>query len=503
MELARFFFYLFLVSLPFGTRVLVYQFTTGFHEYEAVFLYASDVFLSLFLAAFWIFNPTPSKKRGSFAPAAKALSVLGAILRPSKLRLSDLSAGRQVLFSGVWLKPKSLLIIFLVLAGLSIVWSWNEGLAIYNFGRLALLVLLALAVVKILKEGLIKLENIFAIIVGSAVLQSLIGFLQFLKQSSLGLGFLGESVLGPFIGGTAKIIVEGAPIMRAYGTFPHPNVLAAFLLLGLLSSYYLYLKYRHPMSIVGIFIILLGLVLTFSRTAWLIAILLSFLVLGSRFLVKSHRKQAMVLSAILFSIFCFLVFSLSSFILSRAQIAADEPSVSYRLAYNQLGLDLIKANPLGIGIGNQVLYSVKNGHTNSAPSPDGFGNTNAPTRITENFYEKFGMDQVWQWQPIHNIYLLIASEIGVFGLLAFLIFLITLLFGIWDLPPRYHTASLAFGGGFGISQVMLITLLGFGLADHFLWTLQPGRLMLWLVIGILMSISRAHSTMDSVYPSEG
>ena len=95
MKLARFFFYIFLVFVPFGTRVLVYQFTTGFHEYEAVFLYASDVFLSLFLATFWIFNPTPSKKRGSFAPAAKALSVLGAILRPSKLRL-------RMLFSEIY-----------------------------------------------------------------------------------------------------------------------------------------------------------------------------------------------------------------------------------------------------------------------------------------------------------------------------------------------------------------------------------------------------------------
>ena len=243
--------------------------------------------------------------------------------------------------------------------------------------------------------------------------------------------------------------------MRAYGTFPHPNVLGAFLVFGLLSCYYLFfqsseVRPRKIWVVSGIFIILLGLVLTFSRTAWLMAILSSLLTIGYLLLVKSYRKQAMVFSVILFSIFCFLVFSFSPFIFSRAQIAADEPSVSYRLAYNKLGLDLIRENPLGVGIGNQVLYSVRNG-----------------------VYEKFGMDQVWQWQPIHNIYILIASEIGVLGLLAFLMFLTTIL--IDNFQENY------------IFKIMLFSLLIFGMVDHFLWTLQPGRLMLWLVIGILIS----------------
>ena len=33
----------------------------------------------------------------------------------------------------------------------------------------------------------------------------------------------------------------------------------------------------------------------------------------------------------------------------------------------------------------------------------------------------------------------------------------------------------------------LVSLLVFGLFDHFLWTIQPGRLMLWVVIGIAVS----------------
>ena len=33
---------------------------------------------------------------------------------------------------------------------------------------------------------------------------------------------------------------------------------------------------------------------------------------------------------------------------------------------------------------------------------------------------------------------------------------------------------------------MMLALLFFGIADHFLWTLEPGRLMFWLVTGIIM-----------------
>ena len=39
-----------------------------------------------------------------------------------------------------------------------------------------------------------------------------------------------------------------------------------------------------------------------------------------------------------------------------------------------------------------------------------------------------------------------------------------------------------------IAGLMILSLLGFGLFDHFLWTLQPGRLMLWLILGIILGI---------------
>lgn len=413
LNFPKFFFYVLLISLPLGTRFLVYQFTIGFHEYESIFIYLSDVLMILFLTTFL----------------------------PTTIPWSSL-------------RPVAIL---LFLAAISIFSAFSIGLAIYNFIRLALLVLFTLSTAKILKTGIVKLENVFAILAGLAVFQSILGILQFIKQSSFGLGILGEPFLDTETGGIAKIVVGGAKILRAYGTFPHPNVLAAFLILGLCALLYFWIRKPSIIHGLGMFTVLLGLLFAFSRTAWVIAAI----VLVGTIIYYRNWKLAVLIAAIL----AVFLSAFNPYIFPRAQISASEPSVSYRLEYNKLALDLIKQNPLGVGIGNQVLYSVKN-----------------------EIYQKFGMDQVWQWQPVHNIYLLIASEVGILGLLAFLIFLSRIII---------HNSL------FIIPTLMLLALLLFGLVDHFLWTLQPGRLMLWLIIGILMGVSSAHCTMDSAQPSEG
>lgn len=442
-----YFLYFFVAFLPFGYRTLLYKFTSGFDEYEAVFLYASDIFLVLFLTA-----------------------ALVLWRKNSKLK-----------FSGCCLP----LAVFILFAAVSVSFAGYKLLALYDFARLFLAVLAALAIGKILKDKIAQLSHVFGIIAASAVFQAIVGFLQFFNQKSLGLRFLGESALGPQIGGAAKIAVGGGQLLRAYGTFPHPNILGAFLMLGLFCLFYFWLRrqseWRWRISFrnlasdlafgVAIFAVVFGLFLTFSRAAWTIALVLSFALVVLCVFLARYRHQAARLFILLFVV-CWLLFAnFSDFILPRAAISVYEPAVAYRLKYNELASTLIKNNPLGIGIGNQVIYSVKN-----------------------EIYQKFGMDKVWQWQPIHNIYFLMASEIGVFGLLAFLGF-VFLKFDIWNL---FGTRSLEFG----ISTAMLLSLLLFGLADHFLWTLQPGRLMLWLVLGIMMGLNPPRRSMDRTQASE-
>ena len=489
------FFYLLLISIPFGTRFLIYQFTAGFHEYETAFIYLSDIILILFLI--WYLTPIIWKKFGGKSeirnpkPETNSKSQIS----NSKTPITNYSRRKVGIPTSLLKNIKGasgqlLITIFLFFAFLSIFFAVSKGLAIYSFMRLALLVLMALAAARILSQPKV-FKATLAIIAILGVIQSGIGFLQFKNQGALGLKWLGESPISVFDGGTSKIIIDGAcpaiprgfcgvRVMRAYGTFPHPNILSAFLILGLSALYYFWLKrpsewkifssFRNLISdlILGlaIFIVSFGILISFSRAGWLITALMTlFIILYSLF--SRYFIQAVRLGILALAVAGILFLNFNDFILPRATISAEEPALTQRLTYNDLGIDLIKSNPLGVGIGNQVLYSVEN-----------------------RVYQKFGMDQVWQWQPIHNVYLLIASEIGILGLLAFLAFITWLLisnfqfpiFNQFSNPNKKNSKNLSLI----TSYLLLVTLLLFSFFDHFLWTIQSGRLMLWLAIGLTL-----------------
>jgi O-antigen ligase len=79
-----------------------------------------------------------------------------------------------------------------------------------------------------------------------------------------------------------------------------------------------------------------------------------------------------------------------------------------------------------------------------------------------------------QYQPVHNIYLLVFKELGLVGLLLFLVWL-----GM-AFVRRYTHDHLVYAGLF--SMLLLI-----GLFDHFLWTIQAGSLLFWLIAGLFTS----------------
>ncbi len=453
--------YALIFALPFGTRKLLFQFTPGFHEYETAFVYGTDVLLVLFLIA--------------VAYAAKADKGNGSTSSPNNTHVFPERSRRATLA------------LFVLLAGVSVFFAPSSGLALYSFVRLALAVAFAAAVAYVLRAGIVRFNTICAAIAASAVFQSLIAFAQFVRQGSVGLWFLGEPALSAHAPGIAKFAVAGGKILRAYGTFPHPNVLGGFLVLGLLSLCYSWLQVSSVIArseatkqsyiivrllrfarndifyIIGAYVVLLGLILTFSRTAWLVAILVSIALLLYCFMHNALRRRAFFLLFTLAASGCTLAVIFSPFILSRAQITATEPSVVERLEYNTLGFSLIRQHPFGVGIGSQVLYSVTNG-----------------------LYQQLGMTQVWQWEPIHDIYLLMAAEVGVSGLLSFIFFIAAILISNYKFPiSNYRALSL----DIVIARLMLLSLLAFGLVDHFLWTLEPGRLMLWLAIGLAWGVA--------------
>lgn len=449
---ARLSLYALVLSVAVGTRKLVFQFTPGFDEYETVWFYASDIACAVFLVCAW------------WGGVAKRVGVSAYV--------------------------RAALVVFALSALFSIALAPLKILSAIAVLRILVLLAVALAMRSLIGNGEISRRVVWILFGFGAAMQACIALFQFAYQRSVGLGLLGESMLGigPSHPGTAKIMVSGGQLLRAYGTFPHPNMLGAFLVIGLLSLCYLFLlnmnrtkggelfgrwmklpRVNHVTVaiLVGINLAIFGLVLSFSRTAWAVAVCaVGILFVGmwagrKRYGVSGASLAALAIALVVLS--GTIVYEMSWAISPRARMVSEEPAVTYRASYNELGFLLIDSHPFGVGAGNSVFFAVKNG-----------------------IYDKMGMSSVWQWQPIHNIYLLVATEIGIAGLVALLI-------ALWGMAFAHERGGGSLGkrGAFAereffVVRVMLFALLVFGLFDHFLWTLQQGRLMFWLVVGLLV-----------------
>jgi len=293
----------------------------------------------------------------------------------------------------------------------------------------------------------LKLENILKIVVFGGFVQSIIALGQCIKQSSLGLKYLGESWIASGLPGIAKLDISSAKIIRSYGTFAHPNILACFLLLALYSAIYLVLK-KKDIYLLFLPVIILGLILTFSRSIislGSLSLIISLVYIYLKTKKKDILKPAFVLLA------SFVVFSLIflPYLTERFSIQKEEQAVSLRIFYNQISYGMIKKAPmLGVGLGN----------------------------FTNKFSELYPELETWQYQPVHNIYLLISSEIGIFGLVSFLGFLF-LLFKE-QFKTRIHKPETT------IFLSLIAVLLLVGSIDHFFFTINQGMILFWLTLGI-------------------
>lgn len=422
---ARLSFLLFLVFLPLNLKKFILPFNRGLDDFQGIFIYASDIFLFLFLISFLFLWPDCREK------------------------IKLLRFGQIIL------------IVLLVLIGLSIFQANELVPAFYGFVRLLLMITGSLVLAVFLRTGFLNIKEIAVVVAGSAVFQSLLGFYQFIFSKSLGLWWLGEPIVEKFTRGMARFVVDGQVFLRAFGTLPHANIFAGYLVLGLLALGYLWLirpKKNISISVLlglSLFSVIVGLGVSFSRSGWLSAIVGMIVFLISAFQQKEIRKEILSLAVLLLVIISLLLVQLGWLFLPRAGFSLTEVSVADRLTYNKIGLEILKNNPLGVGIGNQAFYAADQG-----------------------FYQAAGLSRPTLWQPIHNLYLLIGTEIGWLGLMLFLIFIGWLGFLIWRQPNEPERSFVL---------AALAALLFFGLFDHFLWDLQSGVLMFWLAIGIMMS----------------
>lgn len=215
---------------------------------------------------------------------------------------------------------KTLLILVVVfLASLlpSVINASDKVVAIFRFWEISLWLGFALWISVFIPWG--SHRRIFQLLGWGVVWVSLLALGQFFFQQSLfGYWFLGEPVLTPSLGGVAKDSFLGREVLRAYGTFPHPNVLGGVLsviLVGLFS-----------VKLWGSFAVGVGAVLvSLSRTAWF----------------------SLVAGVLFFSLFG----------RSLGLVVIEELSISRRLELFQSAVEMIQsALPFGVGLGQFVAH---------------------------------------------------------------------------------------------------------------------------------------------------
>lgn len=291
----------------------------------------------------------------------------------------------------------------------------------------------------------------------AGVLQSVLAYIQFTTQQVIGSKWVGMATQLPQTLGVIVIENDLGRVLRAYGSFPHPNMLAGFLLISALACLFLHLHTQRMserlLSAASLSLIGAGLWLTFSRQAWVsLAVIIVILVIVGFITVRQfpNRLALGIFYLLLPLITLTLIFPSLITTRTAASTPLEQKSLHERSDYIAESTTLLKENWVaGVGIGNYTaeLHGIDKENDTLRPG--------------------------YAYQPVHNIYLLLFTELGVFGLLLFA----GLVGGLLYKAAFESPWSLAWGLG-GLAFLLI------GFVDHYLWSLHSGIILFWLVFAL-------------------
>ena len=311
-------------------------------------------------------------------------------------------------------------------------------------------------------------ENSVFVFAGGIFFQSFLAIAQFVNQKSIGgvLYYFGERTFNGSTAGIANASLNGELVLRPYATFPHPNVLAGYLVV-VMTIMLFSLSFRNSnqeargkkhevrvmnwlspalilnsLFLVRISALILGTIALFLSMSR-IGILLWVFILGYFFIKKINIRTFII------GVFLSILFLMLSPLGARfTQVALTDDAIAQRLSLINASFQMIASSPLfGVGLFNFI-----------------------PTLLLIQQPLTIGT----YLQPVHNIFLLVAAETGLIGLGFFGWFL-------WKTLQRIRNQE---SGIREILYILFTVILITGMFDHYWITLQQGQLLFAFVIGL-------------------
>lgn len=342
--------------------------------------------------------------------------------------------------------------IFLFSQVLSVLTSANKLLSLWFLLKIFEFVSLTIAVSLLdFKKNYSKIGLLFTT---GAVFSVVLATFQFATQESAGLWILGERSFNILTPGIARLEFGGELFLRPYATFPHPNVLAGYLAIALILFLFTQGQFFEKktafvnfLKIPILAILVAGVILTFSRSAWVSLVIAGFFTVFAQ--LKNVKFFKIVTATILLVLALIFIFPQNLVSERFWQITTtDKHSLVLRTKLANAAFKMFTENPTtGVGLGNFL------------PSLPRFWKYEEDIRFL---------------QPVHNIFLLILAESGILGILAFGFLLLTTFLQL--LKSDKIKANLLLP----VWLVILIILV----FDHYFWTLQQGQILFFLMLGL-------------------
>lgn len=325
-------------------------------------------------------------------------------------------------------------LLFIAIAGINTIFSISPLVSLYRWVKIFEVIVLFLIVKKIIGIRLSDSENknILSVLFLGTLLQFLLSTVQLIYKHTLQgvFYFLGERAINLSIPDIAKASINGVELLRPYGTFSHPNSMAGFYLLlyffiKLSKKFDKYFLLKNFL----LFFCFLLILISFSKTAIIIFLFLNLLL----FLSGKISCRLCAISRTIATLVVSLIFLSSS---------GDPLNIEKRLVLVKDAFSVFFKHPFfGVGLGSFVI-SLKD-YVNYYPMP--------------------------LYQPVHNIFLLIFSELGIIGTIPLIV------------------------GGYFFSKnklkreflIPLLVVIFTGMFDHYWLTLQQNLLLLGVVFALI------------------